>query len=64
MKTEIQPRLLKFQQVQKHLISHSRVLFCSYVVQKSTEYVETKALNMRHQSQKVFRGISIGIPQH
>ena len=25
---------------------------------------ETKALNMRHQSQKGFRGIFVGIPQH
>ena len=45
-------------------VSHLRVIFCPYVVQKATAHVETKALNMRHQSQKGFRGIFFGIPQH
>ena len=27
-------------------------------------HVETKTLNMRHQAQKGFRGIFVGIPQH
>ena len=48
----------------KPLVSHLRVLFCSCVVQKATEHVETKTLNMRHQAQKGFRGIFVGIPQH
>ena len=40
------------------------VLFCTYVVQKYTAHVDKKALNMSHQAQKSFRGISVGIPQH
>ena len=35
-----------------------------FVVQKSTAHVGTKALNMRHQAQKGFCGIFVGIPQH
>ena len=31
---------------------------------KSTAHVETKTLNMRHQAQKGFRGIFVGIPDH
>ena len=45
-------------------VSNLRVLFCLCVVQNSTAHVDTKALNMPHQSQKVFRGIFVGIPQH
>ena len=45
-------------------VSHLRVLFCPCVVQKSTAHVETKTLNMRHQVQKWFRGIFVGIPEH
>ena len=48
----------------KPSVSYLRVLFCPCVVQKSIAHVETKALNMRHQAQKVFRGIFVGIPQH
>ena len=48
----------------KPSISHLRVLFCTCVLQKSTAHVGTNALNMSHQSQKGFRGIFIGIPQH
>ena len=48
----------------KTSVSHLRMLFCQCVVQKATVHVETKTLNMRHQAQKVFRGIFIGIPQH
>ena len=40
-----------------------RVIF-PCVLQKATGYVDTKALNMRHQSQKGFRGIFVGIPEH
>ena len=48
----------------KPSVSYLRVLFCPCVVQKSTVHVGTKALNMRHQSPKIFRGIFVGIPQH
>ena len=48
----------------KPSVSHLRVLFCPCVVRKSTEHVETKTLNMRHQAQKGFRRIFVGIPQH
>ena len=48
----------------KPSVSHLRVLFCPCVVRKSTAHVETKTLNMRHQAQKGFRGIFVGIPQH
>ena len=39
-------------------------LFFPYVVKKSTAHIYTKALNICHQSQKFFWGISVGIPQH
>ena len=48
----------------KHSVSHLRVLFCPWVVHKSTAHIETKALNMRHQVQKGFCGILVGIPEH
>ena len=48
----------------KHSLSHLRVLFCPCVVRKATAQVETKALNMRHQAQKGFRDIFVGIPEH
>ena len=48
----------------KPSVSHLRVLFCPCVVRKDTAHVETKTLNMRPQSQKGFRGIFVGIPQH
>ena len=46
----------------KPSVSHLRVLFCPCVVHKDTAYVETKMLNMRHQAQKLFRGIFVSIP--
>ena len=48
----------------KPSVSHLRVLFCPCVVRKATAHVETKTLNMRHQAQKGFCGIFVGIPQH
>ena len=45
-------------------VSHLRVLFCPCVVRKATAHVETKTLNLRHQAQKGFRGIFVGITQH
>ena len=32
------------------------------VVRKATAHIETKTLNMRHQAQKLFCGIFVGIP--
>ena len=48
----------------KPSVSHIRVLLCPCVVRKSTALVEKKALNMRHQAQKGFRSIFVGIPEH
>ena len=48
----------------KTSIFHLRILFCTCVLQKTTAHVGTKALIMRHQSQKGFRSIFVGIPQH
>ena len=38
----------------KPSVSHLRVLFCPCVVRKATAHVDTMALNMPHQAQKVF----------
>ena len=46
----------------KPSVSHLRVLFCPCVVRKATAHVETKTLNMHHQTQKGFHGIFVGIP--
>ena len=48
----------------KPSVSHLRVLFCPYAVQKAMAHVETKTLNMRHQAQKEFHSIFVGIPRH
>ena len=48
----------------KPSILNLRVLFCPCVLQKDKAHVGTNALNMRHQAQKFFRGIFVGIPQH
>ena len=48
----------------KPSVSHLRVLFCPCVVRKATAHIETKTLNMRHQAQRGFRGIFVGIPEH
>ena len=48
----------------KPSVSHLCVLFCPCVVRKAMAHVETKTLNMRHQAQKGFRGIFVGIPEH
>ena len=54
----------KFVTGTKTSVSHLRVLFCPCVVRKYTSYVDKKALNMRNQAQKSFRGIFVGIPQY
>ena len=41
----------------KIFVSNLCVLFCTCVVRKATAHVDTKALNMRHQSQNGFWGI-------
>ena len=38
----------------KPSVSNPRILFCSCMVRKESTHVDTKALNMRHQPQKVF----------
>ena len=48
----------------KSVVSHVRVLFCPCVERKFTAHVETKALYMRHQAQRGFCGIFVGISQH
>ena len=48
----------------KPSVSHFCVLFCPCVVRKSTAHVDKKVSNMRHQAQKGFLGIFVGIPQH
>ena len=45
-------------------VSHLRMLSFPCVVQKATSHIRTEALNMRHQAQKGFCGISVGIPHH
>ena len=59
----IQLRHINLQQVinpQYHIMR----VFCPFVVQKATAHAGTKPLNMRHQAQKGFCGIFVGIPQH
>ena len=48
----------------KPSIYNLRVLFCPCVERKATAHVGTKALNIRHQAKKCFRGIIVGIPHH
>ena len=47
----------------KPSVSNPNVLFCLCVLRKTTANVGKKALNMRHQSQKCFWGILVGITQ-
>ena len=49
---------------EKPSVSHIRVSFFPCVVRKATAHVATKALNIRHQAQKGFCGIFVGITQH
>ena len=48
----------------KTSVSKLRDLLCLCVVQKANSHVDTNVLNMRHQSQKGFWDIFVGIPQH
>ena len=48
----------------KPSIPHLRVLLCLCVVRKSTAHAGTEELNMRHQAQKGFCGISVQNSQH
>ena len=54
----------KLATVTKPPVSHLCVLVCPCVVRKAMAHVETKTLNMRHQAQKGFRGIFVGIPEY
>ena len=54
----------KLETGRKPTVLYLRVLFCPCVVWKSTTHVGTMVLNMRHQAQKGFDGICVGIPQH
>ena len=47
----------------KTSVSYLHVLFCSRFVRKDTAHVYKKALHIRYQAQKGFRGIFVGIPQ-
>ena len=44
--------------------SHLCVLFCTCFLRKTTAQIDKKALNMRHEEQKGFHSIFVGIPQH
>ena len=59
-----QTRPFKLATGTKSSVSHLSVLFCPCVVRKATAHIYRKALNMRHQTQKGFCNISVGIPQH
>ena len=48
----------------KPTVSHLRVLFCPYVVRKSTAQLDTKAVNVCHQALKGFGSIFVVIPEH
>ena len=48
----------------KSSVSHLCVLFCPCVVRKAMVHVDTKTLNMRHQAQKGFHRIFVGIPEN
>ena len=48
----------------KPSVSHLRMLFFPCVAWKATAHVNKKTLNMRHQAQKGFCGIFVGITQH
>ena len=48
----------------KPTVSNLSVLSCPCIVRKATAHVETKVLNMRHQSQKGFRVMFVGISQY
>ena len=46
----------------KPSVSNLSMIFCPCVVWKATAHIDKKALNMRHQAQKGFRSIFVGIP--
>ena len=60
----IQQRHTNWKQVQNLQCHINMFYFVRVLIGKSTAHVETKTLNMRHQSQKGFRDIFVGIPQH
>ena len=54
----------KLATVTKPSASNLRLLICTCVVRKATAHADIKALNMHHQSQRGFHGISVIISQH
>ena len=54
----------KLATVTKPSVSKPCVLFFPRLLQRSTAHVDTKVLNIYHQSQKGFQAIFVGIPQH
>ena len=60
----IQQRHTNWQQVRNLQYHIYACFFCPCVVQKATAHVETNTLNMRHQAQKGFCGIFVGISEH
>ena len=54
----------KLETITKPPVSNLHVLFFPCAVQKANAHVDTKALNMRHESQKSFWSIFFEIPQH
>ena len=60
----IRKRHTNLQQVRNLQYHIYACYFFSCVVQKDMAHVETKALNMRHQAQKGFCCIFVGIPEH
>ena len=63
MKKKSWPLHLNLRQVQ-NLQYRIYVFYLFFFVLKATTHVGAKALNMRHQTQKGFRGIFVVIPQH
>ena len=55
----------KLEKGTKPSVSYSRVFYIVHVLYRKLLHILTKKeINMRHQAQKCFRGIFVGIPQH
>ena len=49
---------------EKPSVRHLRTLFCPVIVKKHTAMKDKKVVNMRHQAQKGYRGIFVGMPEN
>ena len=49
---------------EKPPVRHLRTLFCPVIVKKHTAMKDKKMVNMRHQAQKGYRGIFVGMPEN